>query len=1413
MHRRNSILIPILIAFAGQCMAAERAFTDITTFQGAALLELARCATGGECGLFTSDLVLIEESGADTSLAEGGATDAYSIRLAEQPESDVIVTAAPDSQLLLNGASQSVELIFTSENWQTAQTIDVRAVDDLSNEGLHEATINHSSRSSDSNFDQLRLRSITAQITDNDDAQVLVEESAGATTASELGATDTYTIRLSLEPTAQVDVTITPDADVTVNGSGTPITLSFDSICPGAQCWSTNQTVTVAAVDDATPEGTHTGTITHLPASADPRYNALPSASVNVQIADNDAPGVEVTPTTIAVTEGGASDTYDVRLQSPPANPVTITLAIPGELSSGTASLTFDGTCPGPQCWSTFQTVTVNAVDDAIIEGAHSATVSHTAASADANYNGISVASVTANITDNDSASVVLSTATATATEGGATGSYTVDLSSAPSAAVTVSLSAGSNVSLTPTSLTFDSVCPGAQCWSTPQTVTITAVDDAIAEGAHADTVSHSVSSADADYNGIAVGNVTVNLTDNDTAGVTITESGGNTAVNEGGGTDTYNAVLQSEPTANVTVTVTPPGAQLTANGSAAPVNLTFTPGNYNVAQSVTVQAQDDSIAEGAHNATISHSTTSSDPNYNSLTPASVTAAIGDNDTAGVTIAESGGSTDVAEGGGTDDIQVVLDTEPTANVTVTITPGAGATVNGGAIPINLTFNASCPGATCWSTAQSVTVGALNDAIAEGAHSATISYATTSADLNYNGLVIPGVTVNITDNDTAAVVLTQSGGSTDVVEGGATDAYTIELGTEPLAAVTVTVTPGAEVGAAPTGLTFDNVCPGAQCWSSPQTVTVTANDDSIDEGAHSATLMHAATSVDPDYNGIVIGNVTANISDNDNANVNITESGGTTNVTEDGAGDTISIVLNSEPTGNVTVRVTPDAQGLANGSGTPVTQVFNNTNWNTAWNVNVDASNDAVFEGAHSTGFAIDISASADPNYPTGALTTVTANITDDEVGVVQLAAGASHTCAVLADTPRVRCWGRNNNGQLGYGNMLDLGDDEVAGAGGDISFPSGVSQLVAGAGFNCALLSDGTVHCWGRNGAGQLGLGNNQNIGDDGADAQPGDVALRLDFAGDTNDIARIAAGANHACAVSNGGAIYCWGEEGATGRLGYGPGPSYSLPNNGDDGGETPGSTGPLTTSFLGAPILDVAAGVNFTCVLTDSGPEVWCWGGNNSGALGLGDGDATSIGDDEPIDAARNMAVMLPFTPANSGLAATGGRICMRGNAGEGICWGKNNVGELGLGFAGPDLGLTQTPAAFGSQLNLGANISAFGTGGVGTVQCAIDVSKNLFCWGRGDLGQLGQSATMFGATNNFGDEAGETPDNLPGGSILGNVDQIVNGDGHSCALIGNPGNVVCWGDAAYGQPGYGNTSTVDPPVATNFVSIEEP
>ncbi len=447
--------------------------------------------------------------------------------------------------------------------------------------------------------------------------------------------------------------------------------------------------------------------------------------------------GVTVTQSggTTAIVEGGATDSYTIVLDAQTIEDTSVSVSPNSECTVSTSTIVFSSST-----WSNAVTVTVTPTNDSVAEGAHVCTITHTAASSDSDYNGITISSVSATVTDNDTAGVTIteSGGSTTITEAGATDTYTVVLDSAPTSTVTVALSLSD---ATQASLSTSSIAFTSSNWSEAVTVTLTPTNDSVAEGSHTVTVSHTVTSANWNYNGITVNSVVASITDNDSAGVTVTESGGSLVLTEAGVTDTYTVVLTSAPTSTVTIIVTP-DSQTTVSTS----SIAFTSSNWSDAVTVTVTPVDDSIAEGTHVSTITHTSESANSNYNGITVTSATADITDNDTAGVTVTQSGGATSVSEAGSTDTYTLVLDSAPTSTVLITIT---------GSADISLSTSSVQFSSANWDTAVTITVTAVNDSTVEGSETTTLIHTVTSDNWNYNGIVVDSVSASITDNDVAS----------------------------------------------------------------------------------------------------------------------------------------------------------------------------------------------------------------------------------------------------------------------------------------------------------------------------------------------------------------------------------------------------------------------------------------------------------------------------------------------------------------------------------------------------------------------------------------------------------------------------------------------------------------------------------
>ena len=941
-----------------------------------------------------------------TEASGAGQTDTYTVRLQTLPTADVeiIMTSDDEGSATVSPAT----LTFTSGNWNTPQTVTVTGVDDnVDQDDMRTFEISHTFRSTDPDYKRLADSDVTipgfVTVTDNDTSAVTIAETSGSTSVSEAsgaGRTDTYTVVLDTLPSASVNITVT--SGDTAAATVSPATLTFTT-----GNGNTPQTVTVTGVDDNVDQTSNrSATITHVATSTDTKYNGITIASVTATVVDDDESGATINELGgVSVSEAagaGRTDTYTVVLDTLPSASVEITVTS-GDTAKATVSpstLTFT-----TGNWNTPQTVTVTGVDDNVDQtGNRSATISHSATSTDARYNGVIIASVTATLVDNDGAGVTINelggVSVTEAAGAGRTDTYTVVLDTLPSASVNITVTSGDTAAATvsPSTLTFTT-----SNWNTAQTVTVTGVDDNLyqSSGRRA-TISHGATSSDSIYNGITIAGVTATVVDDDAATIGISDSGG-VSVSEAAGagrTDTYTVVLDSLPTASVEIAV---ASGDTAAATVSPAALTFTTGNWNTAQTVTVTGVDDRVDQSSDRmVAISHTATSSDTGYNGVS-ASVTVTVVDDDTASIAINEAGGVM-VTEATGTDRTDTytaTLASQPTASVEIAVTSGdtGAATVS----PAALTFTASN-----WQTAQTVTVTGVDDTVDQSSdRMVTISHTTTSTDPGYNGLSA-SVTVTVVDNDTVGVTITESGSppatSVDEFIDGLTDTYTVVLHSEPTASVEIAVTSG-DTGAAtvsPATLTFT-----ASNWQTAQTVTVTGVDDGTDQSSdRTVTISHSATSTDPLYSGIGIDDVTVTVVDDDMVGVTIIETDGTTLVTEaSGAAHTdhYTVALGNRPTSTVTITMGLNPSGAVTVS--PASLAFTTSSWRAAQTVTVTAVDDEVDQEERRMVNITHPLVSSDARYTAIPTPRVTAIVVDDDSTGVTLSRSSTSDPITVTEAP------------------------------------------------------------------------------------------------------------------------------------------------------------------------------------------------------------------------------------------------------------------------------------------------------------------------------------------------------------------------------------------------------------------------
>lgn len=340
------------------------------------------------------------------------------------------------------------------------------------------------------------------------------------------------------------------------------------------------------------------------------------------------------------------------------------------------------------------------------------------------------------------------------------------------------------------------------------------------------------------------------------TPGVTVTPTN-NLYTTENGGTAEFSVVLDTAPTADVTIAV---ASDNTAEGAVSVPSLTFTPDNWDVPQTITVTGQDDAVADGpiTYHVVLSP-TTSADADFNGLDPVDPKVINLDNESALTVVPISGLTT--TEDGGTATFDVVLNSAPTADVTIGLS--SSDETEGTVSPASLTFTPDN-----WSQVQTVTVTGVDDGVQDGDIAYSIITApAVSTDANFNGQNPPDVAVVNLDNDTAGVTVSAAGAGAGVsVVEGHTGTYTVVLNSQPADAVTVDLagsdaTRGGSVN--PASLTFDS-----GNWNTPQMVSVTGADDLTADGDFAWVITNSVSSSDPLYSNLAPILVSATTLDNE-----------------------------------------------------------------------------------------------------------------------------------------------------------------------------------------------------------------------------------------------------------------------------------------------------------------------------------------------------------------------------------------------------------------------------------------------------------------------------------------------------------------------------------------------------------------
>ena len=383
-------------------------------------------------------------------------------------------------------------------------------------------------------------------------------------------------------------------------------------------------------------------------------------------------------------------------------------------------------------------------------------------------------------------------------------------------------------------------------------------------------------------------------------------------------------------------------------------------------------------------------------------------------------------------------------------------------------------------------------------------------------------------------------------------------------------------------------------------------------------------------------------------------------------------------------------------------------------------------------------------------------------------------AGMNHACGVGNVSNLLYCWGVNSSGQLGINpdNYASLGQalqtfitPQTVYTGGVLAGKS-IKQVGIGDDFTCVIASDDKVYCWGANTYGQLGNG---------------DVTLETKYVATPVNMSTGALAGKTAkmlnveklrvCIIANDDKAYCWG----LGALGNGI--DYNVA----------GSVNPVAVTMSGAlvgkTVKYLSTNVNTSCLIA-SDDKAYCWGYNGSGQLGNGDTNDSLI--PVPVDASGALA-------GKSIKAIFAGDVttCALTTENRAYCWGDNWRGGLGAGLSPFVVSTPQLPTEIYMNNHLaGKTIKVLYVARGNQVSCVIASDDKAYCWGDNALGELG--AGLPPASLGYSDQP--YPVYMSGALAGKTLKNLHMSDQRTVCASASDNNVYCWGYGQQGQLGNG-------------------
>ena len=818
-------------------------------------------------------------------------TASFTLVLDAQPVSDVIIDLgiSPSDEV----SSTLTSFTFTASNWNSTQTIMLSSIDDFFIDGTQNSSLTFSvNPSSHALYTTVASQTITIANADNEVAGFTLSEIVGGTLTEASSGTVSFTIVLNARPDIG-DFVILDISSLDTTESA--ISTMTDSLVFTDGNWNVSQTVNVLSVDDVTLDGTVTSTLMVEVNNLSPAtFLGVSSQTRFVPTLDNDVAAFNVSAISGTLTETQTTPaSLTVVLDVQPLTNVLINLT-----SSDLSEVVIAPPNPlvfTPSNWNVSQTIELQSVDDFILDGVQTSTITLAVDSgSDPGFTALSSQTRVVTNTSDDVAGFNLSSLVGSLIESTTnTASVEVSLTAEPAANVQIDFTASDSTELaiaTPTSLIFTSAN-----WNVSQTLVMNSVDDFLIDGNQTTVVTATINPAsDPDFIAVASQVVTPVTVDNDTPGFTLTPVVG--SLSEGStATAVYTVVLNAQPLVDVLFEISSSDLSEVIVQTAS---LTFASPTWNIPQTVVLQSVDDNLIDGPQTVVIRTAVhPASDADFASLAAQTFSVINANDDSAGFQLTTV--SSTLTEGStATAEVEVVLLAEPLSNVYIDVssldlTEAAVTTATQ-----QIVFSPSN-----WNVPQGVSLFSIDDNFIDGSQVVTVSAAVNAlSDSPFQALASQVVTVTVADNDSAGVYLSEV--LDDLREGDeSTVLFDVYLAAAPFGEVTLSFTAldTTEVAVvSPTQITFD-----ATNWNVSQTIALAAVDDTIIDGSQTTSITYVLIgSMDPAFVALPSESLSVVTLDNDLANVAIVSIDNLTS--ESGDQGQFSVQLTSAPSADVHV---------------------------------------------------------------------------------------------------------------------------------------------------------------------------------------------------------------------------------------------------------------------------------------------------------------------------------------------------------------------------------------------------------------------------------------------------------------------------------------------------------------------------